>query len=175
MKTTNRRNNISCYVARDDVHSKLMNLDRKRKLIALVIWWCEGTKIRKDKRWKNSYVKVVEVTNTNPSLIKLFVDFLRSNLKVRLDKMKGQIQIHEGDDLVQAEDFWENAVGIPKMQFNKTIIRKAGNKPGKTRGTFKVRVYGREIFDRLNDLLNEELGDIITESSADGSAHRLGR
>ena len=130
-------------------------------LIGLIIWWCEGTKIRKDKRWKNSFVKVIEVTNCNHELIKIFIDFLKLDLNIPVSKMKAQIQVHRGDDVKKIEKFWQSITGIPKIQFNKTIIREVGHKPGKNLGTFKVRVYGRDLFDKLQSMFTKELGDLL--------------
>ena len=129
----------------------------KRALIALIIWWCEGTKARVDKRGRKSLNKAIEVTNTDPKIIKIFVDYLREELKVPKDKIKGQVQIHEGDDKNEIENYWVRIAGISKDQLNKTIVRKIGNKPGKNFGTFKIRVYGSKIFDKLSSLLENEL------------------
>jgi hypothetical protein len=53
----------------------------KRELIAITLWWAEGTKSRRDTRWKNAVSYPIEVTNTNPAIIKIFIDFLREDLK----------------------------------------------------------------------------------------------
>lgn len=132
-------------------------MDAKLQTIALIIWLCEGTKIRKDKRWKNAYSHAIEVTNTNPVIIKIFLDFLRKNLQVPSGKLHGQVQIHEGDDQTEVEKFWSKITGIPLAQFNKTIIRKQGIKIGKTKGTFKVRVYDKLTYQKLYELLVLEL------------------
>jgi hypothetical protein len=131
-----------------------------RQTTALIIWWCEGTKPRKDRRWKNAICSPIEVTNSNPKIIKIFIDFLRFDLGVNLKDLHGQLQIHEGDDKEEIETFWETVTGIAKSQFNKTIIRKIGNKPGKNKGTFKVRIYNISLFKRLSLLLEEELEKI---------------
>ncbi len=129
----------------------------KRELIALIIWWCEGTKARKDKRWKNSVNKAVEVTNTDPKIIKLFTEFLIKDLKVDVSKLRAQVQIHEGDNQIKIEEYWSNISNIPISQFNKTIIRPVGNKIGKNFGTFKIRTYDKILFDSLTDKLNKEI------------------
>jgi hypothetical protein len=140
-----------------------------RSTIALIIWWCEGTKLRKDKRWKNSYLYPIEVINSDPRIIKIFSEFLQYDLGVEIGKLKGQIQIHEGDDQEEIELFWENATGIPRSQFNKTIIRSKGNKPGKNKGTFKLRTYNKALYEKLMNLLKEQLLNISESgSSSDG-------
>lgn len=129
----------------------------KRQLISLIIWWCEGTKPRKDKRWKNVYTHPIEVTNCDPKIIKTFVNFLRNDLKIPEEKLHAQIQIHIGDNQEEIENFWSKISGIPINQFNKTIVRPKGNKPGKNKGTFKVRTYGQEAYKTLKKYLDREL------------------
>lgn len=77
-----------------------------------------------------------------------------------LDKLRGQLQIHEGDKQEELEKYWETHTGIPISQYNRTIIRLKGNKVGKSRGTFKVRVYNKELFLKLSNLLEEVLPKI---------------
>ncbi len=121
------------------------------------MWWCEGTKRRRDKRWKNAYLYPIEITNTNPKIIKIFVDFLVNDLKVPINRIKGQIQIHEGDDKNAIENYWSKYLNIPQIQFNKTIVRPKGNRYRNNYGTFKVRTYDKKIFNRLQFLLDKEL------------------
>lgn len=124
----------------------------------LVIWWTEGTKIRIDRRWKNTFNYSVEITNTDPEIITLFLKYLKERLSVQNEKIKLQLQIHQGDNQEEFEGFWEEKTGIPKKQFNKTIIRPIGNKIGKSKGTCKIRVYDKKLYLRLFDLLEELRG-----------------
>ena len=143
-------------------------METKLQTIALTIWMCEGTKQRKDKRWKNAYLHAIEVTNTDPVIIKIFINYLRRNLRVPNGKLHGQVQIHEGDNKRELESFWSKVTNIPIAQFNKTIIRKRGNKQGKTKGTFKIRMYDKAIFEQLQKLLKVELDGLISGTSSVG-------
>lgn len=135
-------------------------MSQKRLTIALMLWWCEGTKRRRDKRWKNAYLYPIEITNTNPRIIKIFTDFLREDLKVPNGKLKGQIQIHEGDNQEKVEKYWSKILDIPRSQFNKTIVRPKGNRPRDNNGTFKLRTYDKALFKKLEILLKKELSVI---------------
>lgn len=132
-------------------------MNQRQKLIALTIWWCEGSKTRRDHRWKNALIKAIEVTNTDYRVIKIFVDFLKDELGVPAKRFKAQLQIHVGDNQQELEQYWSKEIGIPTDQFNKTIIRKVGNKPGKSMGTFKVRLYDKGIYEVLEGMLQNEL------------------
>ncbi len=131
---------------------------RLRKIIGIVIWWTEGTKAFRDKRTKNGYVYNIDVTNTNPLIIKSFLDFLRLDVGIDEQRLKLQLQIHEGDDQIKFEKFWARVTNIPKKRFNKTIIRPKGNKAGKNMGTCKVRYSDKKIYAKLVVLLDKTLG-----------------
>ena len=127
----------------------------KEEIMALTIWWCEGAKARRDFRWLNAYLYPVEVTNTDPKIIKIFIDYIKKVFKLTGKEIKGQLQIHEGDDKDNLENFWSKQTGIPITQFNKTIIRKKGSRYKKTKGTFKVRLYNKQIFFELQRKLKK--------------------
>jgi len=124
-----------------------------RETVGVVLWWAEGTKSRKDKRWVNARSYPIEMTNTDPKIIKAFLDFIRYDLCIDEPKLKLQLQIHRGDNKQQLEQYWSKATDIPKNRFNKTIIRPAGNKIGKSRGTCKVRLANKEQYKALEKKL----------------------
>ena len=123
------------------------------KTVGAILWWAEGSKSRRDKRWKRAVSYPIEITNTNPEIIRLFVKYVTEEVGIPKEKLKVQIQIHENDSQAELEAYWSEITGIPLSMFNKTIIRKVGNKPGKTRGTCKIRCYSKEYYGRiLSDL-----------------------
>lgn len=128
------------------------------EIIGLILWWCEGTKSRKDKRWKNSYTYPIEITNTDPEIVKLFLKLICNIYGVNRNDIRVQIQIHEGDTLGELENYWSGITGIPKNQFQKTIIRKQGKKIGKTTGTCKIRYTDKQLFNSLRLKLKELRG-----------------
>lgn len=128
-----------------------------RQIMGLTIWWTEGTKAYKDKRWKNVWVSNVDVTNTNPEIIKIFLEFLRKDVKITEERLKLQLQVHDGDNTEELEKFWATLTKIPKSRFNKTIIRPKGNKIGKSQGTCKIRYSDKPTYERLIKMLNQLL------------------
>ncbi|MBU2037385.1 hypothetical protein KJ866_04290 [Patescibacteria group bacterium] len=129
----------------------------KRQIIGLTIWWTEGTKSYLDKRWKNTWVRNVDVTNTNPEIIKLFLKFLRKDIGIDETRLKAQLQIHQGDNKENIENYWSKIINIPRARFTKTIIRPTGNKIGKNKGTCKVRYSDKSIYLKLESFLTKML------------------
>lgn len=131
----------------------------KRQIIGLTIWWTEGTKAYRDKRSKNTWVRNIDVTNTNPEIIRLFLEFLRKDLGINELRLKAQLQIHEGDDKENIENYWSKVTNIPRSRFTKTIIRPVGNKIGKSMGTCKVRYSDKSLYLKLESLLKKMLNN----------------
>lgn len=127
-----------------------------RQLVGIIIWWTEGTKAYKEKRW-GSWIYPVDVTNTNPDIIKSFLNFLRKDIGINELRLKLQLQIHDGDNQEEIEDYWSKATKIPRERFTKTIIRPKGNKVGKSIGTCKVRYSDKPTHLKLESLLENVL------------------
>jgi hypothetical protein len=135
-------------------------INKLRKTLGLALWWAEGTKSRQDKRWKNTWMYHVDFTNTNPEMIRLYLEFLRNDVGIDERRLKLQLQIHEGDNQTQFEEFWSQATNIPLQRFYKTIVRPAGNKLGKTYGTCKIRYCDKPTYLKMRQMLNLELDKI---------------
>lgn len=125
------------------------------KTVGVVLWWGEGSKSRPDKRWKNSVSYPIEMTNNEPLVIQIFLRYIREIIDIPEDRIKLQLQIHENDNKVELENFWSNITGIPLSRFNKTIVRPVGNKPGKTKGTCKIRCYDKVFYGKIESDLQE--------------------
>jgi len=131
------------------------------KMFGLVAYLCEGTKLRKDNRYKNTYLYVIEFTNSDPELMKLFIKFMRQELDVDENKIKCQIAIYDDIKTKEIEYFWSNYLEVPICNFNKTIIFKPKNLGNKMnlRGTCKLRYYGKKTFLKLNELIVDHIGN----------------
>jgi transcriptional regulator with XRE-family HTH domain len=61
----------------------------------------------------------VSMANTNPVLLRLFVDWLRRRFRVDEARLRARLYLHEGLDLDAATSFWSAAVSIPIDQFQR--------------------------------------------------------
>lgn len=138
-----------------------MKLNNKELSIAgVILYSCEGTRLRKNKRHKgNTYYWVIEFTNSNPILIKLFLSFLRKIIKIDASRLKGELFIYRDHDRNKLEKFWSRTSGTSISNFNKTIILKMKNsryKPNPN-GTFKIRYHSKDAFQKLDRLIHNVL------------------
>ncbi len=132
--------------------------NRELSIIGAILYSCEGTRLRRDKRRKNNvYYYVIEFTNSDFKLVELFVNFLRKIIKIDKPRLKGQLLIYDDLDKKEIETKWSKISGIPLDNFNKTIIFKQKNikyKPNPN-GTFKIRYHSKEAFQKLDSLINK--------------------
>lgn len=130
------------------------------EVLGLALWWAEGSKSRRDQRWKNAVSYPIEITNTDERIIKIFLEFMIREIGIRRDRFKLQLQIHEGDDKEALENYWSKMTGISRSNFQKTIIRPTGKKVGKSKGTCKVRFSDKMVYNILERKLNSLLESI---------------
>jgi hypothetical protein len=132
---------------------------KELKLAGVCLYLCEGTKLRRDPRYKNTFIYAIEFTNTNPAVISIFSRFLRDILQVPPLKLRGQVFSYPDLIAENLVNFWSGISGIPVEQFQKVIILKAKVskfKPSQY-GTFKIRCSSKEKFLELQSYIDEIL------------------
>jgi len=118
-----------------------------------MLYWAEGDN---GKTGSN-----VRLTNIDPRMIKVFINFSTSICKVVRENIRiGLILYPDLDDKV-CKNFWHKYTGIPFNQFHKTQVIK-GNHPTKRLeyGICMVRVGGGGLKEKIRtwiDLYSKEL------------------
>ena len=95
------------------IKKQLSPEEERLKALALGMYWGEGSKY-------NSIS--IRLTNSDPSLLKIFIKFLKSICGVNPQKIKLWLNIHDETSAKKAQDYWSYQLDIPFSQFNKTLI-----------------------------------------------------
>lgn len=114
-------------------------LSKRDKLLFIsALYWAEGNK------------KDFMLSNTDPNLIKVFINGLREILAIGNDRLRVSIRIYEDMDKEKCLDFWEKVVGLPKESFQHVYVL-SGKKQGKLEfGMCRVRVTkGGDLLKQL--------------------------
>lgn len=117
-------------------------LSYKEKLLFLsALYWAEGSKGH------------FGLSNTDPGLIKIFVNGLREVFKVKEEDLRINIRLYEDLDIEKSLSFWSQIVKIPKEKFGRVNILQ-GKKKGKLEhGMCRVRVLkGGDLLKRVNGI-----------------------
>lgn len=101
---------------------------REKTLFVCALYWAEGAKID------------FSLSNTDPNLIRVYIQFLKEVFGVKAEMIRASIRIYEDLNSEKCLSFWSNVVGIPKRQFVGVNVLK-GKKIGKLEyGMCRIRV-----------------------------------
>lgn len=93
---------------------KLLNDKNILKLLASVIFWCEGNKRR---------TSGLQLTNSDPKLIQVFLHAIRRAFDIDESKFRALIHLHEYHNKQEQHNFWSTVTSIPLNQFTKPYLK----------------------------------------------------
>lgn len=106
----------------------------------------------------------VQVTNSDPIIIKTTITWLKNFLKLDVRNFTLTIHAYPDTDVTKSTSFWSKKTGIPKKQFCKTIIDNRKNKSLLNKrklphGTVSLRIRsGGTIFPSVKSLHRKIIG-----------------
>ncbi|MAE68518.1 hypothetical protein CL635_01780 [bacterium] len=116
--------------------------------LGIGLYWGEGTKSNKTS---------VRLGNTDPELVRQFLQFLLRFYRVDLQDFRFGLQIFSDVNPNEALDFWEKKIKISRRQFYKTTVTQSGSI-----GTYrKKNKYGvLTIYYNNRNLRNHLIGQL---------------
>lgn len=99
--------------------------DAKLFGLGLGLYWGEGTKADKGS---------VRLGNTDPKLIKKFIEFLEKFFRIKKGNLKFGLQLFTDIEVVRALNFWIKELNVNRAQFYKVTVTKS-----RSRGTYRKR------------------------------------
>lgn len=135
--------------------------ERDRSLLtsALMIYWAEGSKSKN----KNT----IDLANSDPDMIRVFIKFLREICRVDEGKLRAYLYCYSNQDVGYLRRFWSKATGIPLLQFTKPYVRtdfkedKVGKMPY---GLIHIRYCDKKLYMQMEawqkDVLHKLIGQV---------------
>ncbi len=138
---------------------------KELKIIGAMLYVCEGTKARRDSRTKNGYIYSIELTNSDPKIVRVFSIFLQKIIEADWSRVRGQLFIYPDLREKNLVKYWSKISNIPVTQFQKTITLRSKISKFKPNplGTFKLRYSCKSDFLKLESIIEKvwtELGVI---------------
>ncbi len=116
--------------------------------IGIGLYWGEGNKVD-----PNS----IRLGNTDPELIRLFIEFLVVIFKIKREKLKFGLQVFSDIDPDSALDFWTKKLNIQRSQVNKPVVTISGSlgtyRKKSQYGVLTVMCHNKKLRDLLISLL----------------------
>lgn len=100
-------------VAEEEVLSKKIDKLHK-KIICSLLYWCEGAK---------DHYQGVTFTNSDPQLIKTFLQFFREGFIINEERLRVCVHLHEYHDMDKQLRFWSMVTKIPLRNFIKPYLK----------------------------------------------------
>jgi hypothetical protein len=126
--------------------SKIFPLNARDFFIAgLFLYWGEGNK---------THASAVSVSNTDPSVINFYIDWVINYLNVPKEKINIQLHLYNDMDISREIKFWVDKLNVPKSQFSKPYIKKSSSirinqKGGFGHGTCNARIGNARLNEKI--------------------------
>lgn len=128
---------------REEAILEFQNLKGNPTFISgIMLYWGEG-----DKNVTNC---IVRLTNSEPSMIRVFYAFLVNVMRVPKEKIKLHLLLYP--DLIDSlqKKIWSKATGISQLQFNKSVFIKGKHaKRRLSHGVGMITVCGRKYKEKI--------------------------
>lgn len=124
---------------------EMRHLHKKHLFTAgLMLYWAEGD--------KSDDQEIVKFTNSDERLIKIIMLWFRKYCKVREERFRIGLHIHNLHTTKDVEKYWSKITKIPLSQFNKTYIKKTSLGQRKNilyNGTCAVKICDKNLFRKI--------------------------
>jgi len=117
-------------------------------LVGATLYWGEGYKSERSRS------KGVQLSNSDPYLVALFLRFLREIIGISEERLKVSIRVHPNINEKEVVKFWSEVTAVPRERFRITrqISRASeGKRPRNSLpyGTLDLRVNSRQKFYQI--------------------------
>jgi len=121
----------------------------KLKLIGLMLYAGEGAKTG----------RTVDFINTNPLLVKAFVNYLRMCCQIDENRLKFYLYCFEDQVVSDLINYWCTELKVNSKQFTKPYIRSVHNKRNRiaAHGVIHVRYHSKELLINILFEINDTL------------------
>ncbi len=118
----------------------------QKKIWCALLFWAEGSKSGSS----------LVFTNSDPVMIRCFLQLLRSAFLIDESKFRVLLHIHEYHNDVEQRLFWSKETDIPLEQFNRSYRKPntGKNKREGYMGAASIRYYDTRIAQELTELYN---------------------
>ncbi|MSU56353.1 MAG: hypothetical protein EXS51_03545 [Candidatus Taylorbacteria bacterium] len=134
---------------------KLSASDRSLKVIGAMLYWCEGFKGN-----EKSTNSTVDLANSDPKMISLFLNFLRRIYRIDEKRLRVLLYCYSDQNIPKLKAFWSGTTGIPLSQFSKPYVRHDFRIDGRKmkHGMVHVRYSDKKLLIELKNLIDSVCG-----------------
>ncbi len=115
-------------------------------LAGLMLYWGEGE--------KNAKLGRVQLTNSDPLMVRIFYRFLKEELGIPAEKIKVWLLLYPDLRDEMQKRFWSTSSGVPLSQFSKSVYLKGRQATRRlSYGVCNIYVHSREHYEKIMTFL----------------------
>ncbi len=127
------------------------NLSRRQEelvIAGIMLYWAEG--------YKSDNSSFVDFANSDPAMVKVFMNFIRGAYKVSEGKFRVLLYCYSDQDVNSLVSFWSKLTGIPRSRFVKPYVRPDFRKGGRKmeHGLVHIRYIDKKLLLEIKKLIN---------------------
>lgn len=134
------------------INNNFSNEDKLLLLTALILYWCEGAND------SNGYT--LGFTNSDPLMLKIWINFLKEILLVPSEKIKVKVHIHKNQDGNAENIYWKAKLNLDREIIQRPYVTKKNSTRSDYHGTVNIRVHSKFYYNTTMYWI-KELVDII--------------
>lgn len=127
-------------------------LAKKLEIAGVMLYWAEG--------YKSGNANWVDLANSDPRMIKVFLNFLRTTYEVDERKFRVLLYCYADQDVSKLISFWSRLTKISPKQFIKPYIRKDFKERGRKmeNGMVHVRYIDKKLLLDIKGRIEKHVG-----------------
>lgn len=122
--------------------------EERLRLAGVMLYWAEGCK-----GWGT-----VKFVNSDPTMIRLFLRFLREICGIWEERLKLLVHIYPDHNESELIDFWSQTTQVPKENFYKSFVHKGRTGTYKKKalyGTITINYSDKKLLNKINSWIAE--------------------
>lgn len=131
---------------------RLSRKEKELKIAGIMLYWAEGGKAIPENG--------VDLANSDPKMIKLFLRFLRDICGIDEKRLRVYLYCYADQDIDAIRKYWQQITDIHLSQFKKPYIRKdfLPQKSGRMKyGLVHIRYYDKKLLLQIEDWVEKYL------------------
>jgi predicted transcriptional regulator len=150
-KEINHKNAVDrnkyCVDWAENIFSKKKFSVFEYQMICSLLYWGEGAK----------FSNRIEFTNSDPKMVKVFLDSLCIGFEVNRLKIRVNLHLHKYHNELKQKKMWCDLLKILESQFNKTFWKENSDKIKRLNypGCIRICYNSKEIVDKVKSFYNQ--------------------
>lgn len=139
----------------------LTDYEKRLEVAGIMLYWAEG--------YKSVHGNTVDFANSDPVMIKVFLNFLRTSFVIDETKLRVYLYCYSNQNVEELIRHWSSVCRIPRSQFSKPYVRTDFNTEQKRKmafGMIHVRYNDKKLLLEIKNMIHSYSLDLLNQQDA---------